>query len=326
MKKLMISMLAMAAMVSCTNEIENPDQPQVNQNEPTPIEFGSSILGVQTKAAPGETAEAFDVGEIMGITMYLGEVPTGASLGTPSKDNVSFTVGSDNTLSEKATENKTMFWKRGSKHQFYAYYPRIADDTNANYKRTAASGSNAEKITVTVPTTGETTDLLMGKLELTSEYEGTAPSPANIGFKHMLSKIKFVFKKDASYTGEAKLTNISVSLDKGSKVFDMVAQTGDATSASPVTITKASTYTIIENADGDIYTDWSPIVIPEASITNLSLTIDGQTLSTTSFGSLSFKESKMTTLTITLTSSNIELTSSITAWADGGTNGNATVK
>ena len=92
MKKLMISMLAMAAMVSCTNEIENPDQPQVNQNEPTPIEFGSSILGVQTKAAPGETAEAFDVGEIMGITMYLGEVPTGASLGTPSKDNVSFTV------------------------------------------------------------------------------------------------------------------------------------------------------------------------------------------------------------------------------------------
>ena len=34
----------------------------------------------------------------------------------------------------------------------------------------------------------------------------------------------------------------------------------------------------------------------------------------------------MTTLTITLTSSNIELTSSITAWADGGTNGNATVK
>lgn len=30
----MISMLAMAAMVSCTNEIENPDQPQVNQNEP----------------------------------------------------------------------------------------------------------------------------------------------------------------------------------------------------------------------------------------------------------------------------------------------------
>ena len=72
----MISMLAMAAMVSCTNEIENPDQPQVNQNEPTPIEFGSSILGVQTKAAPGETAEAFDVGEIMGITMYLVEVFT----------------------------------------------------------------------------------------------------------------------------------------------------------------------------------------------------------------------------------------------------------
>ena len=61
----MISMLAMAAMVSCTNEIENPDQPQVNQNEPTPIEFGSSILAVQTKAA--KTGTAFSDNEIIGI-------------------------------------------------------------------------------------------------------------------------------------------------------------------------------------------------------------------------------------------------------------------
>ena len=39
MKKLMISMLAMAAMVSCTNEIEGPDQPKVNENEPVAVEF-----------------------------------------------------------------------------------------------------------------------------------------------------------------------------------------------------------------------------------------------------------------------------------------------
>lgn len=323
MKKLMISMLAMAAMVSCTNEIENPDQPQVNQNEPTPIEFGSSILGVQTKAAPGETDVTFDADETVGVTMYLGEIPTGTGLGTPDKSNVSFTVGADGKALKETATNKTMFWKRGSKHQFYAYYPIVASDPN--YTRTEATGENAEKITVTVPTDGNTTDLLMGKLELNTAYAGTASS-SEIGFNHMLSKIKFVFKKDASYTGSASLSNISVTLDKNSKVFDMVSQQGVATETA-VTIVKdlsASPYTI--SLDNTTVHSWVPIVIPDAKVTNLSLKIDDQTLTTDAFGSLAFEAGKMTTLTITLTSSNIELTSKITAWSDGGTAGSATVK
>ena len=43
MKKLMISMLAMAAMVSCTNEIENPDQPKIEGNEPVEIKLNAGI-------------------------------------------------------------------------------------------------------------------------------------------------------------------------------------------------------------------------------------------------------------------------------------------
>lgn len=56
----MISMLAMAAMVSCTNEIENPDQPKVNENEPVAITFGSSIVGIQTKAVT-ESSTQFEM-------------------------------------------------------------------------------------------------------------------------------------------------------------------------------------------------------------------------------------------------------------------------
>lgn len=51
----MISMLAMAAMVSCTNEIENPDQPKIEGNEPVEIKLNAGIIGVETKAAISPT-------------------------------------------------------------------------------------------------------------------------------------------------------------------------------------------------------------------------------------------------------------------------------
>lgn len=47
----MISMLAMAAMVSCTNEIETLDQPKVNENEPVEIVLNGGVNELTTKAA-----------------------------------------------------------------------------------------------------------------------------------------------------------------------------------------------------------------------------------------------------------------------------------
>ena len=73
------------------------------------LNLGVQYWGYRQKLHQEKTAEAFDVGEIMGITMYLGEVPTGASLGTPSKDNVSFTVGSDNKLPKQLLKIKRCF-------------------------------------------------------------------------------------------------------------------------------------------------------------------------------------------------------------------------
>ena len=61
MKKLMISMLAMAAMVSCTNEIEGPDQPQVNQNEPVEIKLNAGVGTITTKAPVNDLATPLNI-------------------------------------------------------------------------------------------------------------------------------------------------------------------------------------------------------------------------------------------------------------------------
>lgn len=57
----MISMLAMAAMVSCTNEIETPDQPKVNENEPVEIKLNAGVGTITTKAPVNDLTNELNV-------------------------------------------------------------------------------------------------------------------------------------------------------------------------------------------------------------------------------------------------------------------------
>lgn len=49
MKNLFLSMLAMAAMVSCTNEIVDNGE-KVDNGQPVPIRMTAGVVGVETKA------------------------------------------------------------------------------------------------------------------------------------------------------------------------------------------------------------------------------------------------------------------------------------
>lgn len=315
MKNLAVSMLAMAsiaAMVSCSSNNDPVDEVASLQGK-TPIEFKTSIIGVETKAMTGDPTK-FDADDKIGITMYTGTtVPTAAALGNPQNQNVAFTVGADrNSLSEAASE-KTMFWTRKTKHYFYAYYPMVESD--ANYTRTPASNSNAEKITVKVPTTGNTTDLLMGKIETGLEFTGGEITGTNIAFTHKLSQIKFILKKDASFKGNGNLTAISISLDKDQGVIDMVGQNVTA-EGNAVTITKTDITgtTINENTSNESFSSWTPIVIPTSIISELTLTIDGTAITASNINA-TFASGSTTTITLTLKGSGIsELTSGITDW------------
>lgn len=319
MKTLVLSMISIAAtvaaMTACTSE-SDPINEINPQDGKTPIEFSSSIIGVQTKAMNSD-ATKFDADDEIGITMYKGDVePTDTKLGTPFKSNVSFVVGSDQSkLSEKATE-KTMFWDRTTKHYFYAYYPTTP---NANYTYTAASGNSAEKIMVTVPEDGNTTDLLMGKITTGLTFDGTAVNNANIQFSHKLSKINFIFKKDKSFQGTGKLSKITLNIENSSVTVDLVSQSATL-GGTAIDISKSiSDETIDENSSNTTFTSWSPIVTPGTKVKSLKLTIDTKEIEANNF-TATLKEGSITTITIKLKGSGItELTTGITDWANDQT-------
>ena len=321
MKTLLLSMISIAAtfaaMTACT--IESDPINEINpQDGKTPIEFRSSIIGVQTKAISSDGTK-FDANTNIALTMYKGEnAPTGEALGNPAKESIEFTVGADQlSLAEKATP-KTMFWERNIKHYFYAYYPIV--ESNTNYTLTpAVDKTSAEKITVKVPLDGNTTDLLMGKITTGLTYSGATVENANISFSHKLSKINFVFKKDPSFQGQGALTDIKVKIANSEVSFDLVSQLATL-GGSPMDITKTGVTQNIETNDaGEIYSDWSPIVTPGTTISELSLTIDGKQIKASNLNT-ELAEGSITKITLTLKGSEIsDLTTGITEWKDDKT-------
>ena len=318
MKTLVLSMISIAAtvaaMTACTSESDPVDEIDPIVNAKTPIEFSSSIIGVQTRAISASDATKFDENTDIAITMYKGEkAPTGTDLGKPSNSSVEFTVNAAQNLTEKAI-NKTMFWERNTNHYFYAYYPVVALD--GNYTLTAATGSTAEQITVKVPADGNTTDLLMGSITSGLTFEGTAVSNANIQFAHKLSKIKFVFKKDASFQGTGVLSNIALTLNNSIATFDLVSQ-NPTLSGDPINLNKSGiNVNIGTNTE---YTDWLPIVLPGSTISSLTLTIDNKPIGATNLAA-TLTAGSITTITITLKGSGItDLTTGIENWNEDNT-------
>ena len=319
MKTLVLSMISIAAtvaaMTACTSESDPVDEITTTQQDvKTPIEFKSSIIGIQTKAI-SSNSNKFEANTDIAISMYKGEnAPTGEALGTPNNSSVEFTVGSDQqSLAEKAA-NKTMFWERNTKHYFYAYYPIVASD--ANYTYTAATTNTAEQIKITVPADGSTTDLLMGSLTSGLTFEGTAVNNANIQFSHKLSKIKFVFKKDASFQGSGTLSNIALTLNKSIATFDLVGQT-PVLSGEPIELNKSDINLPIQEETP--YNAWQPIVLPTSTINSLTLTIDGKPIEAKSL-TATLTAGSITTITITLKGSGItDLTTGIDDWSESNT-------
>lgn len=329
MKTLVLSMISIAAtvaaMTACTGESDPVDE-VIENNQPTPIVFGSTISEITTKAV-GETDTKFTVGDEVGITMYTSEtqvVPTGAALGKPKNENVTFTSNASSQLTETTP---SMFWERSAYHYFYAYYP-VATTTGTDYKYTEATGSNSGQITVKVKEDGTTTDLIMGSNTTGSKFEGIAPEETKLTFSHMMSKIKFVFKKDASYTKSGKLTNISFKVNNESITYNLVnpGLGTPSVATAGVTLSQDVTYTIEENTAGSAITEWAPIVVPGSTVSDLSLKIDGATLTSSTINDLELKAGFMTKIVITLKSSGPEFTSDINAWQDNDKSGNTEVQ
>ena len=291
MKKLFVSVLAIAGLVACNNE-----QTLVQQG-PAPMEFGGAFVenALTTRAAEDPsyktaTLEAFDVWAWM-------DDENGMVL---TDENVELVGG-------KWGYASTQYWSPDHTYFFDAVAPM--DSANWTYDLAA------EKNTIAFKNVDGTEDLLyatakvetFGK-ELNSEYDAV-----KLSFKHLLSKTKFTFKngfpvenvsivvKNVEMTSFESATYNTVDKTWGDVSGDIVLAYGDVEETFSGKKTEATYERLTIPADASkVYNVSYDVYVYQGS--NLAYSVEGKTAQVTD---VEFQQGKAYNFVATITPENI---------------------
>lgn len=202
MKKIFMSMLALAALASCSSE-EVLNEP-VDNNKPVEIKLTAGVLGVETKA-PIEAGDSF----LPAIVGWEGsDAPTSGDPNWTTEPTANITAGSAQAIILK---QKQYYNPDGiTKTYIRAYYP----------KGTLTAGVN------TFTNTDGSVDLMLTEnmLDAGAKPAGTTnPSTYDLKFKHQLTQLNFTMKGDASLAANTTVTSVTVKnvqLPTGINIFD----------------------------------------------------------------------------------------------------------
>lgn len=238
MKKLMISMLAMAAMVSCTSEGILDDQDPVISDGLVPIKMTAEIGHLTMKAAIGQNeADGKLTADLAGVNFLRSDGATAdwSTLGTP----IQASILKANAAAHIA--EGTIKFAEGSEQ----YYPKDGSTTHLVGYYPAATSTNNGIVSWTI--TGKE-DIIISDVKSGSK---TSAAEISFAFSHQLTQLQFTVKAPTGepLTGE-KLKSITVKKLRTTAQFDPDASgapftftgeaTNDLTTENPITGTDLS--------------------------------------------------------------------------------------
>lgn len=263
MKKLFTLMAAVAAMVSCSDNVENiPTTPETDK---LPINISTTL----TRA----TDSAFEAGDKVGI-FVVNEPNTLATSGN-HVDNMGF------TYSSKWTPDTPIYWlDQTTKADFYCYYPYAATaNTEAHAFATKADQSSLANY--------KASEFLWGKTT------GIAPTEeaVNITTNHTFSNALVILKPGDGFTEEslaAATKSVKICGIKTNATIDLA--TGVATANGNAT--EITPY--LENGQ------YRALIVPQTTAEGalIVVTVDGVDYTLTR--SMTFKANKQHKFTVTL--------------------------
>lgn len=263
MKKLFTLMAVVAAMVSCSDNVENvPTTPETDR---LPINISTTL----TRA----TDSAFEAGDKVGI--FVVNEPNALTTSGNHVDNMGF------TYSTEWTPDTPIYWlDQTTKADFYCYYPyAAAANTAAHAFATKADQSSLENY--------KASEFLWGKTT------GVAPTEeaVNITTNHTFSNALVILKPGDGFTEESLAaatksvkicgvkTNATIDLAKG-----VATANGNATEVTPY----------LENGQ------YRALIVPQTTAEGalIVVTVDG--VDYTLSRSMTFKANKQHKFTVTL--------------------------
>ncbi|WP_106829986.1 fimbrillin family protein [Parabacteroides pacaensis] len=310
MKKLMISIFTIAAMVSCTSENEIIDNGGKN-DEKVEIKLNAGI-NVITKAAIESGADKLPSAAIPNVQFQRIDAAADAPIDWTNTELTSFTgtIGTDGSITTNSA-NKQYYDSNDNKAHIVGYFP----------SGTVTNG-------VVSMTIDGTNDVIYA--QPINKGNRTTPTTEAFAFNHKLTQFKFVVKTDnASITTE--INDIDITIKNANTTFSMALKDGELSGwgnpksdIGPATMTAPAGGTESSSSAG---------ILLEPNLSKLELLVKASTLPTEGVSveiagteaSGKFEPSKAYTITLTLQRKTIDGSATVTGWTDG-TAGSGTVE
>ena len=293
MKKLILSVLAIAAMTSCTkSSVEDLDP-----NAPVEIKLNAGIEVNTIARSSGAITPQSAVDDVVFVRADETAIPSDWTIATVQSIDAKIA----------ATNGAITF----TPSQYYNI-----DKTKNTYLIGYHPGTGATLANGVVTFTGLTgqQDIMYAPVVNGNKSTTEALKPS---FSHKLSQLKFKFVKGTGYTGDATITSIKV---KGTKLpASMAIADGTITYASAATdldAFKGKTYALEEATAVDDVT----LVEVGASAIKLDITLSDATVFTDVAVNLTTAASTAHVITLTFTQKEISSTATIGQWTEDNSN------
>lgn len=277
MKKIFFFAAAMAAMVSCSKNVE--DTPTTPTTDKLPINITTTL----TRA----TDSAFEAGDKVGI--YVVNEPNTLAASGNHVDNMGF------TYSTKWTPDTEIYWlDKSTKADFYCYYPYAESaSTTAHTFATKVDQSTLENY--------KASEFLWGKTA------GVAPTEEAVGItvNHSFSNVVVVLK-----AGEGWSTTTWGNATKSVKICNVKTEATIDLSTGVATATGATTSVV----PYDESTQYRALVVPQTTTEGalIQAVVDGTTY--TLSRAMTFKAGKQHKFTVTINKLNNGVNIGIGSW------------
>lgn len=298
---MIFSLLAIAAMTSCTTTSED----EIDPNAPVEIKLQASIdntpiiIGRSAGAVDGLTKQIDDVA----LVHVDGETPNWSAI---TNDKVlTTTIATDGVIT---LPSKLYFPADGSNENFIGYHPKSA-------------GTLANE-TITFTTTGKEGQIDIMYAAVISGNKTIENGCIKPTFSHKLSQLKFQFEKDASYTANATVKELKIN---GTKLpLSMGLSTGEisyATSTSSILVFSDKSYALAESTKGSPANEVIMVEPNATAITaDIIITIASKDITLTNIPiTLTTVEGNAHLITLTFKQKEISGEAKVNPWTQGNT-------
>lgn len=301
MKKLILSMIAIAAMASCTTTSEDEFDP----NAPVEINFGASIQSLSRAAL--STGSAFNA-YVVRQDAEESTAPTFTGL-TPIAAN----VGTDGTV-----EIATQYYDATDKTSYFIGF-------TADKRKTGDTGT--DRATVMYEDLDGQTDI-MATNRISAGKKSSPIQKVELPYNHLLSQLQFQFKAGTNFPSGIEVTELSITDVKDTATLTLgeipsLSFTGIANST--YTVFTGKKYAITSTGEG---TKAAESVLVEAGLSSYNVKVVAGGITYTSKVTIdnNTSASKAHVITLTFLPSNVAFGSATIGQWDNGDNGSGEVK